>query len=534
MAVFARFGRLQTFATLALALITLVVPPLPAQQTSPHSSASDVGNRIAELEAVVRQLQMERTRSGESHGAPAADDDGVIGAKAPAAIQCRTQTVAVEATGPPAAVAPPSDISERGQSETHFLAGWDDRKGFILHSADDRFNLRFTGQIQGDYRAFLDARDYTDLDTFLVRRARLGIEADMFKYFEFRLLPDFSNNQAPGVNASARIQDAYINIHYWHAFQVEAGKFKQPFSYEQLIQDRFVPTVERSLIDQLVPSRDEGIMIHGQNLFRDHFDYAISVSNGEINGDNDTGKNKDLVARLAVRPFDEDFFWEFLHGLQLGIAGTTGEENEPVSPNVLRTPATVLFFQFNSSVRADGLRNRWSPEVTYFNGSLGFAAQYFHQQQDLQPVFAGPGSQYHLDIPFDGFYVMGTYLLTGERRTTFSAPIAPLRPFDPCHAWCCCGAWELVGRISRLTVGEDVFARLPTGRTTFVTLADPAKFSRGATELTAGFNWYLNRWVRMQFNYEHAWFDDAVRLGPGPQGLLRHQDSLLARLQLIF
>src|SRR5205085_12366547 len=66
------------------------------------------------------------------------------------------------------------------------------------------------------------------------------------------LLPDFGLGQA-------RVQDAYLNVHYWDAFQVEAGKFKQPFSYEQLIQDRFVPTLERSLIDQLVPQRDVGV-----------------------------------------------------------------------------------------------------------------------------------------------------------------------------------------------------------------------------------------------------------------------------------
>ena len=61
---------------------------------------------------------------------------------------------------------------------------------------------------------------------------------------------------------------------------VEAGKFKEPFSYEQLIQDRFVPTMERSIIDQLVPARDEGVMIHGQKLFEDRFDYAVGVFNG--------------------------------------------------------------------------------------------------------------------------------------------------------------------------------------------------------------------------------------------------------------
>ena len=73
-----------------------------------------------------------------------------------------------------------------------------------------------------------------------------------------------------------------------------------------------------------------------------------------------------------------------------------------------------------------------------------------------------------------------------------------------------------------------------TSKTATIRLADPTRYTRGVTETTFGFNWYLNAWVRMQFNWEHAWFDDPVRLGPGPQGLLKHQDSLLTRFQVIF
>jgi phosphate-selective porin OprO/OprP len=83
-------------------------------------------------------------------------------------------------------------------------------------------------------------------------------------------------------------------------------------------------------------------------------------------------------------------------------------------------------------------------------------------------------------------------------------------------------------------VGDAVFAPLPLGPQTTIRLADPTSFSHAATEMTLGFNWYLNRLVRLQFNWEHAWFDDFVRLGPGSAGLLNHQDSLLTRFQVIF
>lgn len=65
-------------------------------------------------------------------------------------------------------------------------------------------------------------------------------------------------------------------------------------------------------------------------------------------------------------------------------------------------------------------------------------------------------------------------------------------------------------------------------------LADPTRFSDRATELTLGFNWYWSKWVRTQFNWEHAWFGRPVRLGPGPDGLFRDHDSVQARLQIVF
>jgi phosphate-selective porin OprO/OprP len=542
---------------------------LPAQVCSQERAkevaaptTAELEKRIRDLEETVRRLQAEKEKPAAAgppqapHEKPAAvlpaplastnEKNAAMPPLTPAsALPSQPQTFTGPASvqpepgpGAPSNVAPeaapPEPLATRDEGGLKsILAGWDEKNGFFLRSADDRFHLRITGQIQADYRTFLDDVDYTDIDTFLVRRARLGIEADMFQYYEFRLLPDFSNAQAPSLPGTERIQDAYLNVHYWNAFQVEAGKFKQPFSYEQLIQDRFVPTAERSLIDQLVPARDEGIMIHGYNLFCGRFDYQVAVSNGEINGDFDTNDLKDLVARVAVRPFNNPDWW-MLKGLQLGMGVTTGHEQEPIMPNQLRTPATVLWFTFNSSVRANGLRNRWSPEVVYFNGPFGIAAQYFRQDQKMSPVFAGPGSQYDINVPFEGYYIMATYLLTGEERTTYSAPVVPNHPFDPLHPLGCSGAWELVGRVSRLTVGDEVFMPLATGRRTFLTLADPTRSSLGATEMTLGFNWYLNAWVRVQFNWEHAWFEDPVRLGPGLSGLLKHQDSLISRFQVIF
>ncbi len=100
--------------------------------------------------------------------------------------------------------------------------------------------------------------------------------------------------------------------------------------------------------------------------------------------------------------------------------------------------------------------------------------------------------------------------------------------FDPHRPISCPGAWELVARVSRLDVG-DVF------EAGAAELANPAKNSNEAMEVTVGFNWYLNGWVRMQFNYEHDMFGQPVLLGSSTaDNELKSQDSLFTRFQVIF
>ncbi len=393
------------------------------------------------------------------------------------------------------------------------LAGWQD--GFFLKSKDGSFFLRITGELEGDFRGYLNDVDKTDIDTFLLRRARLGIEATMLDYYEFRLLPDFAGTTLPTI-----ITDAYMNVHYWEGLQFEVGKFKQPVSYEQLILDRDVPTMERSMIDQLVPQRDPGVMIHGYQIWDGLLEYAVSVSNGEINGNTDTNDSKDLNARIAVHPFDNDD-WDLLRHLQFGVSGSVGVENEKISPFELTTPATVPWLVFTSGDMAEGQRTRISPELVYFYHSFGFAGQYYSELQAI----ATSATATAVRVPFTGYYVLATYLLTGEERHEYTQQIDPIRPFTIATPFASPGAWEAVFRVSRMEVGNEIFTDK---------LANPALYSSGALETTFGFNWYWNKWVRAQFNWEHAQFDDPVALGIAPRLLTSHEDTLYCRMQFTF
>jgi len=65
-------------------------------------------------------------------------------------------------------------------------------------------------------------------------------------------------------------------------------------------------------------------------------------------------------------------------------------------------------------------------------------------------------------------------------------------------------------------------------------MANPIGNSDGATELTLGVNWYWNRFFKIQFNYEHSWFDQSVQLGPAAKNLIKFDDALLTRFALVF
>jgi phosphate-selective porin OprO and OprP len=408
--------------------------------------------------------------------------------------------------------------SSGDQAKPPAVAGWDN--GFFLRSPDKNFVLRITGQIQTDYKTFIDQPDPADINTFLLRRARLGIEANMFQYYEFRFLPDF----APPTPV---IQDSYLNVHYVDWLQIEAGRFKQPFSYEQLVQDRFVPTMERSLFDQLVPQRDWGAMIHGQKLFGDRFDYYVSVHNGIINGNAvDNNDPKDVTARVVIRPLNSDPFPDWLRLLQFGMALNGGFDNEPANPGTLKTPLGVTWLTFVPGTLQNGWHARYSPEMSYFYGPFGFAGQYYYENQMLQGGAVGAAP---VNVPATGYQFLATLLLTGEKRTSFSQAVVPNDNFDPRHPLESPGALELVVRTSRLWLDPLIFT--PGANQ----LVNPAFSSNVATELTIGLNWYLNAWVRVQFNYERAWFDRPVNLPAAATGVPHsNTDTLAGRFQVIF
>ena len=197
------------------------------------------------------------------------------------------------------AASPPKQGAKPGDAPK-LIAGWD-KNHAVLRSADGAFETNLTGFSHFDYRGY-GAGNHPP-NTFLVRRARIALEGKLERYFEFKVEGDFADT------SSTLLRDFYLNIHRMDEAQFRFGQFKEPFSQEELRADPYQDFVERSLVNNLAPSRSPGLMVWGQ-INQGVFEYQVGTFNGKgllaLNNNN----TPESVARLRFAPWkNHGGFW---------------------------------------------------------------------------------------------------------------------------------------------------------------------------------------------------------------------------------
>jgi phosphate-selective porin OprO/OprP len=397
----------------------------------------------------------------------------------------------------------------KATAKPKFEAGFEKWQPYI-RSTDGNFKLSPVGRIQVDFRGYEDgARQLNGsalTDTFLIRRARIGLAGTFYRYLDFFVEADFGQGQAV-------LTDAYLDIHYWPEFRLRGGQFKIPFSYEELFSDNNLDLVERSVADNLTPGRDLGAMLHG-SLFGGAIGYAGGIFNGSGQNKADTNNSKDLAARLVVLPLR----WAGLSGwgtLHLGADLTWGEEtqsNNATSQSLQgKTDGQFIFFP---SIPTRGDRLRYSGEVAYYTGPFTLYGEYIQSQEERKGIGTGA------DLFGRGWYVTTTYVLTGETKVP-GQTVVPTRwamPVGPDRGW---GAWELAARFAQLDFRAN----------------DPSVKSNRVNALTLGVNWYLTPNVKWLVNFVQNWFPTET-LTPfsfgNPNNTRTSEWEFLTRLQLWF
>lgn len=397
--------------------------------------------------------------------------------------------------------------------------------GISFTSADTNFVVKLKGLVQLDSRTFFGDNELSSgNDGFVLRRARPILEATLYRDFDFAVVPELAGG-------TPSLLDAYANYRYRPELQLKAGKFKSPIGLEQLQVDSAGLFAERSFVSSLVPNRDVGVQLWG-DLWEGGLSYAVGVFNGVGDGRNAGNTEVDDDKQVASRVFSQPFRSSDRAGLKgfgIGLGGSISQ----VSSNSFGLPATTggtlpgyatdgqqQWFAYNplvGTVVADGQQWRLSPQASYAWGSFGILTEYAISHQSV----LNNATLRQADLEHTGWQVGAQWVVSGEAASF--GTIVPARPFD-FHGggW---GAWQLVGRVSGLSVDERAFQGF----------SNPATSASEAVEWAVGVNWWLNRNARVSTSFSRTTFqgggafnpvDPTTRIAPAT---VTHQDENRSR-----
>ena len=376
------------------------------------------------------------------------------------------------------------------------VAGWGKDHAF-LRSADGSFETQLGGYGQLDFRGY-GSGDHPP-NTFLVRRARMMLEGKLERYFDFKIEGDFADAATP-------LRDFYVNLHRIDEFQLRFGQFRVPISQEEMRSDNVQDFVERSMVNNLVPSRSPGVGASGV-LNKGVFEYQVGAWNGKgLLAANDNGTPETAI-RLRFNPWKHS--QQFLaRGFIFGGAVTQGRSLEGTSVRGLTESRSFIFFV---PVTTNGKYTRANGEMTWMLGPAAIRAEYDQTNQRRDNL--GPGGGNLPGVVARGYMAQATYLLTGEDKPEAGVLTPKSSLFADGSGKQSLGAWELKVRYANLQIDDGT-----------------AKSNRAGT-IYFGTNWYMNRFVRYMLDLGFEHFKDPLRTPrPGDRNFF----VVLSRIQVAF
>ena len=342
------------------------------------------------------------------------------------------------------------------------------------------------GRVHVDYA--MHDEDNSDLgDGFRARRARIGLSGKVDDDWSFQIEYDFAEN---GSSAN----DVYLRYTGLEQGNITIGHFKVPFGLEELTSSNNITLIERSLpTTTFAQSRRMGV---GYSTSGDNWTFAaMGFGQGQGSGVRSTtaDEGQGVGARVTFTPLNNDN--NLLH---LGLAASTESaadkdaetarfrtrpESRPTNERLVDTGNITDV----SSINQFGLEAAWQSGP-------------FSAQSEFIRASVSRSGQPSVDL--DGWYVSGSWVLTGESRGYRGGVFRGVSPAGPG------GAWEVTARYSDLDLDDGPVA------------------GGEQQNWTLGVNWYANSRVRFMLNY--------INVNTERQGVSDNPNILLARAQVAF
>ncbi|MBM82513.1 MAG: porin [Planctomycetaceae bacterium] len=320
-----------------------------------------------------------------------------------------------------------------------------------------------------------DAEDGTHF-----RRARLAAVGNVAPNVSYMLEMDFAFPGRPS------FMDVWGELHDTPFHNVRFGQYRQPFGLDGLTSVKDLTFLERNLAFAFLPFRQTGVMSYGHS---EEMDMSWWISGFRAPVDvfgNNTGDNGGygMAARLTAVVLD-DGKGGIVHvgGAYSFIEPSTGTvqyRNQPeffVSDEIL---GSTPFFVDTMSIATD--------RVNLYAGEIAATSGRWHAQGEI--VYAAVDRSGASTATFSGVSVQSGWLLLGGHR-----------PYDRKNA--------VLGRVVPVYIDGFNHAWEIAARYSYLDLNDGGINGRQLSDVTAGFNWYLNQFTKFQFNYVHAFLKTA-------------------------
>jgi phosphate-selective porin OprO/OprP len=368
------------------------------------------------------------------------------------------------------------------EGEEAFKIYW--KEGLRMETPDKQFQMKIGGRIHNDWVWWQGEEDIQDFlgasvdDGVEFRRARIYLSGEMYDHVIWKAEYDFAGGES-------QFKDVFMGLKDLGAVNtLRAGHFKEPFSLEELTSSNYTTFMERGLPNAFVPSRNTGIGIN-TGLADDLITVAAGVFRDSDDFGEGIGDNYQFSGRLTGLPLYVNDGEQLVHlGFSYRRQNPDGNDLQIRSrpeAHCCSDGGDLPRFVDTGVFDADDL------DTYGFEGAALFGP--FSAQAEY--ILADVGSDDTGDPLLSGWYVFGSWLITGEQRI-YKKEDAAFAGVKPNHNFLQdggMGAWELAARYSSIDLNDEGVA------------------GGELDDVTLGVNWYLNHNARVMVNYIYADLD---------------------------